>query len=176
MAKKWYVIHTYSGFEQKVKQSLEERLQSLGLAEKVQQILVPTEEVVEIRGGKKKVSSRKFFPGYLLMEMEMDDELWYAIKETPRVSGFLGEHNKPISVPEREVEAIIKQMRGETVKPKPKVAFEKGENVRVIEGPFTNFMGAIEEVNQEKGKLKVMVSIFGRATPVELEFMQVEKI
>ena len=176
MAKKWYVIHTYSGFEQKVKQSLEERLQSLGLADRVEQILVPTEEVVEIRGGKKKVSSRKFFPGYLLMEMEMDDELWYAIKDTPRVSGFLGEHNKPIPIPEREVEAIIKQMKGETIKPKPKVAFEKGENVRVIEGPFTNFMGAIEEVNQEKGKLKVMVSIFGRATPVELEFMQVEKI
>ncbi len=176
MAKKWYVIHTYSGFEQKVKQSLEERLQSLGLADRVEQILVPTEEVVEIRGGKKKVSSRKFFPGYLLMEMEMDDELWYAIKDTPRVSGFLGEHNKPIPIPEREVEAIIKQMKGETIKPKPKVAFEKGENVRVIEGPFTNLTGAIAEVNQEKGKFKVMVSIFGRATPVELEFMQVEKI
>jgi len=176
MAKQWYVIHTYSGFESKVKSSIEERLGSTGLADKVTQILVPTEDVVEIRGGKKRVSARKFFPGYVLVEMEMDHDTWYLIKNTPKVTGFLGGGNVPSPLSEEEVEDLLKQARGEKGKPKPKVMFEKGENVRVIDGPFTNFSGVIDEVNPERGKLKVMVSIFGRATPVELEFLQVEKI
>ncbi|HLC25901.1 MAG TPA: transcription termination/antitermination protein NusG [bacterium] len=176
MGKQWYVIHTYSGFESKVKSSIEERLGSTGLGEKVTQILVPTEDVVEIRGGKKRISARKFFPGYVLVEMEMDHDTWYLIKNTPKVTGFLGGGNVPSPLSEPEVEDLLKQARGEKTKPKPKVMFEKSENVRVIDGPFTNFTGVIDEVNPERGKLKVMVSIFGRATPVELEFLQVEKL
>jgi transcriptional antiterminator NusG len=175
MAKQWYVIHTYSGYENKVKASIEERLQAAGLQDQVSQILVPTEEVVEVRGGKKRISPRKFFPGYLLIEMEMSEEVWYLIKDTPRVTSFLG-GNTPTPLSEEEVQEIIAQIRGETTKPKPKVVFSTGESVRVIEGPFSNFTGVIEEVNPERGKVKVMVSIFGRATPVELDFLQVEAI
>ncbi|RMF87798.1 MAG: transcription termination/antitermination protein NusG [Nitrospinota bacterium] len=175
MAKQWYVIHTYSGYENKVKASIEERLQAKGLQDQVSQILVPTEEVVEVRGGKKRISPRKFFPGYLLIEMEMSEELWYLIKNTPRVTGFLG-GNVPTPLSQEEVEEIMEQMRGDEGKPKPKVHFSAGESVRVIEGPFSNFTGVVEEVNPERGKVKVMVSIFGRATPVELDFLQVERL
>jgi transcription termination/antitermination protein NusG len=176
MSKQWYVIHTYSGHENKVKVSLEERLGAAGFQELVGQILVPTEDVVEMKGGKRRVSSRKFFPGYLLIEMEMSDEVWYVINNTPRVTGFLGGVKTPTPLSEEEVDQILEHMRGETTEPKPKVSFDLGENVRVIDGPFTNFTGVIKEVNPERGKLKVMVSIFGRATPVELEFLQVERV
>jgi transcriptional antiterminator NusG len=176
MSKQWYVIHTYSGHENKVKVSLEERLSAAGLHDQVGQILVPTEDVVEIKGGKRKISSRKFFPGYLLIEMEMSDDLWYVIKNTPKVTGFLGGAKEPTPLSDEEVAQIQEHMRGESTEPKPKVLFELGENVRVIDGPFTNFTGVIREVQPERGKLKVMVSIFGRATPVELEFLQVERV
>lgn len=176
MTKRWYVIHTYSGHENKVKQSLEERLHSQGLEERVSKILVPTEDVVEVRGGKRRVSPRKFFPGYIIVEMDINDELWYLIKNTPKVTGFLGGRTNPTPLTEEEVKNILQQVEGDTTRPKPKVLFETGENVRVIDGPFTNFTGVIDEVSPERGKLKVMVSIFGRATPVELEFLQVEKI
>jgi transcriptional antiterminator NusG len=176
MSKRWYVIHTYSGHENKVKVSLEERLNATGLGERVGQILVPTEDVVEIKGGKRKVSSRKFFPGYLLIEVEMNDDVWYMIKDTPKVTGFLGGAKDPTPLSEEEVMHILEHMRGEAAEPKPKVLFELGENVRVIDGPFTNFTGVIKEVHPERGKLKVMVSIFGRSTPVELEFLQVERV
>ena len=176
MSKHWYVIHTYSGHENKVKASLEERLNSKGLFERVGQILVPAEDVVEIKGGKRKISSRKFFPGYVLIEAEIDDEVWYAIKDTPKVTGFLGGGKEPTPLSEEEVSYIWNQISGEASEPKPKVIFGPGENVRVTDGPFTNFTGVIREVHPERGKLKVMVSIFGRSTPVELEFLQVESI
>jgi transcriptional antiterminator NusG len=176
MEKKWYVVHTYSGYENKVKQSLEERLQSQNLQEKVSRILIPTEDVIEIKGGKKRVSARKYFPGYIMVEMEMDDDLWYLIKNTPRVTGFLGGKKDPTPLLEEEVKALLQRVEGESTKPKPKVQFQQGESVRVIDGPFTNFTGVVDEISPERGKVKVMVSIFGRATPVELEFLQVEKI
>jgi transcriptional antiterminator NusG len=176
MGMQWYVIHTYSGHENKVRASLEERLTSMGLRDRVGQILVPTEDVVEVRGGKRRVSSRKFFPGYLLIEMEMGDDLWNVINDLPRVTGFLGGAKEPVPLSEEEVEHIHEHMRGETSEPKPRVAFDLNENVRVIDGPFTNFTGVIREVNPERGKIKVMVSIFGRATPVELDFLQVERV
>lgn len=176
MNMQWYVIHTYSGYENKVRAGLEERLNAIGLGDQVGQILVPTEDVVEIKGGKRRVSSRKFFPGYLLIEMEMGDDIWNVINETPKVTGFLGGAKDPTPLSAEEVEHIREHMRGETTASKPRVAFDLGENVRVVEGPFTNFTGVIREVNPERGKLKVMVSIFGRATPVELEFLQVERV
>jgi len=174
--KKWYVVHTYSGYEEKVKKSILERLKAQGFQDKVGEILVPTEQVVEVKGGKRKVSARKFFPGYLLIEMELNRETWYTVKNTPRVTGFLGSEQEPSPLPESEVAVILEQAREQPDKPKPKFTFEKGEKVRVLEGPFTNFTGVIGEVNEERGKLRLMVSIFGRATPVELEFLQVEKI
>jgi transcription termination/antitermination protein NusG len=175
MALHWYVIHTYSGYEDKVKASIEEQFKAKGLSAAVGELRIPTEDVVEVKAGKKRVSKRKFFPGYLLIQMEMNDETWYLIKSTPKVTGFLG-GNTPTPLTETEVEEILKTEKGEPTTPKPKVLFEVGENVRVIEGPFTNFTGMIDEVNLERGKLRVMVSIFGRATPVELDFLQVEKI
>ena len=153
-----------------------ERFNSLGLKEKVGDLLIPMEDVVEIRQGKKIVSTRKFFPGYLLINMEIDDEIWYLIKNTPKVTGFLGDANKPTPLDDSEIEKIMEQLRGAAEKPKPKVGYEQGENVRVIDGPFANFTGVIDEVNLDRGKVKLMVSIFGRATPVELEFPQIEKI
>ena len=170
MSKQWYVLHTYSGHENKVKAGLEERLNAAGFREQVGEILVPTEDVVEVKGGKRRVSSRKFFPGYILVELEMSDTLWYVINNMPKVTGF----STPLS--DGEVVQIQEHMRGETAEPKPKVLFDLGENVRVIDGPFANFTGVIKEVHPERGKLKVMVSIFGRATPVELEFLQVEQV
>ncbi len=172
----WYIVHTYSGYEAKVKASLEERIVSLELRDRIPQILVPSEPVVEIKRGKKRISDRKFFPGYILVEMELSDDTWYLIKNTPKVTGFLGGGRHPTPLPFEEIQYIIEQMRGEAEKPKLRVLFERGENVRIVDGPFTNFTGAIDEVDEVRGKLKVMVSIFGRATPVEMEFLQVEKV
>jgi len=174
-AKKWYVIHTYSGFENKVKLSLEERFAHEGLTDKLGDIVIPVEEVVEIRGGKKKISSRKFYPGYVLINVDMDQDIWYLIKNTSKVTGFPGGAS-PAPLTATEVKDVMDQIKGEAKAPKQKFIFEKGENVRVIEGPFMNFNGVVEEVNPDKGKVKVMVSIFGRATPVELEFPQIERV
>ncbi|MEK7846374.1 MAG: transcription termination/antitermination protein NusG [Nitrospinota bacterium] len=174
MEKKWYVVHTYSGYESKVKAGMEERLRMSGMENKVSQILIPTEDIVEIRGGKKKISSRKYFPGYVMVEMDMDDDVWYVIKNTPKVTGFLG-GTKPTPLENEEVNRLLEQLRGETTKPKLKVIFEKGETVRVIDGPFANFSGVIDEMNIDKGRVRVMVTIFGRPTPIELEFPQIER-
>lgn len=176
MAKNWYVIHTQTGREERVKNALESRALQNNMQDKITQVLIPTEKVSEIKAGKKKISTRKFFPGYVLVEMELNDDTWYLIKNTPGVSGFIGSGKKPLPLRESEVTSIIKQTEEKKEKPTPKVIFEKGENVRVKEGPFVNFNGTIEEVNPNKGKLKVMVAIFGRTTPVELEYWQVEKI
>ena len=175
MAKRWYVIHTQTGQEDRVKAYLESKLQGRA-KEFISQVFIPTETVSEVKDGKKKISQRKFFPGYLLVEMELSEDSWYAIKNTPGVSGFVGSGKKPLPLPDAEVANILKQAEEKKEKPSPKVVFEKGEPVKVTEGPFTNFNGNIEEINPDKGKLKVMVSIFGRATPVELEYWQVEKL
>jgi transcriptional antiterminator NusG len=175
MSKAWYVVHTYSGFEAKVKSSIEERAKTLGLQEKITQILVPTEEVVELRNGKKRTSTRKFFPGYILVEMDLDDDTWHLVKDTPKVTGFVGDKQKPSPITEEEVGLIRTQMDEGTAPAKREAAYQKGESVRIIDGPFVSFTGTVEEVNVDQGKLKVMVSIFGRATPVELDFLQVEK-
>ncbi len=175
MAKKWYVIHTQTGYEDKVKTNIEKRAEASNLKELISQVLVPTEKVSEVKEGKKKISTRKFFPGYILIEMELTDETWYLTKNTPGVSGFIGSGRRPVPLEENEVSAILKQTELAKEKPTPKVIFEKGEGVRVLEGPFANFNGTIEEINPTKGKLKVTISIFGRATPVELEYWQVEK-
>lgn len=175
MDKKWYVVHTYSGYEGKVKSNMEERLKNSAMEGKVSQILVPTEDVVEVKGGKKKISTRKYFPGYIMIEMEMDDDIWYVIKNTPKVTGFLG-GTRPTPLDEEEINRLLEQLKGEASKPKPKFIFEKGEKVRVVDGPFANFAGVIDEMNADKGKVRVMVTIFGRATPVELEFSQIERV
>lgn len=176
MAKHWYVIHTQTGYEDRVKTTLESKVKT-GLAkDAISQVLVPIEQVSEVKGGKKRISQRKFFPGYILVEMELTDESWYLIKSIPGVTGFVGAGSRPLPLREDEIDTILKQAKEAKEKPTPKVVFEKGESVRVNDGPFTNFNGAIEEVNPAKGKIKVMISIFGRATPVELETWQVEKI
>lgn len=175
MSKNWYVVHTYSGFEQKAKLALEERVRSLGLTEKFEEVLVPSESVVEIRKGQKKTTTRKFFPSYILVKMELTDETWHVVKGTPKITGFVGNSTNPPSIPEEEVRKISQKIDEGQMKPKMKVVFEKGESVRVIDGPFNTFNGLVDEVNQDKGRLKVLVSIFGRSTPVELEFTQVEK-
>ena len=174
--KKWYVIHTYSGYEQKVKVNLFDQFEHSDCKENLAEIVIPTEKVVEIRKGKKKISSRKFFPGYVLISVAMTQDIWYMIKNTPKVTGFLGGGSTPVPLSEKEVKTIMDQIKGEAQRPKPKFSFERGENIRVIEGPFINFNGVVEDVNQDKGKVKVMVSIFGRATPVELEFPQIERV
>ncbi|RLJ68524.1 transcription termination/antitermination protein NusG [Sulfurisoma sediminicola] len=176
MTKRWYVVHAYSGFEKSVQRALIERIARAGMQDKFGQILVPVEEVVEMKGGQKSISERKFFPGYVLVEMDMDDESWHLVKSTPKVTGFVGgTANKPTPISEREVDKIMQQMQEGVEKPRPKVLFEAGEMVRVKEGPFTDFNGSVEEVNYEKSRLRVAVTIFGRSTPVELEFSQVEK-
>jgi transcriptional antiterminator NusG len=176
MSKRWYVVHAYSGFEKSVQRALVERIARAGMQDFFGQILVPVEEVVEMRNGQKSISERKFFPGYVLVEMEMNDDSWHLIKSTPKVTGFVGgTANKPTPISEKEVEKIMQQMRDGVDKPRPKVLFEVGEMVRVKEGPFTDFNGSVEEVNYEKSKIRVSVTIFGRATPVELDFSQVEK-
>ncbi len=176
MAMSWYVVHTYSQFEKSVSKALAERIQRDGMQDKFGQILVPVEEVVELKGGQKVTSERKFFPGYVLVEMEMTDESWHLVKNTPKVTGFLGgSAMRPTPISEKEVQNIMRQMQAGVEKPRPKVLFEVGEAVRVKEGPFTDFTGMVEEVNYDKNKIRVAVTIFGRATPVELDFGQVEK-
>ncbi len=177
MAKKWYVIHAQTGFEERVKASLEKRMKQIpGASDFISQIVIPTEQVAEIKGGKKKISQRKFFPGYVLVEMELNDKSWYFIKRTPGVTGFVGPRSRPTPLTDTEIKNILKQTETTKAKPIPKVTFEKGEAIRVKEGPFNNFNGAVEEVNPEKGKVKVSISIFGRSTPVELEMWQIEKV
>jgi len=176
MAKRWYVVHAYAGYEKKVKGALEERIQLAGMQERFGRILVPTEEVVEMRAGQKRKSERKFFPGYVLIEMELDDDTWHLVKETPRVMGFIGgKADKPAPISEKEAMAILQRVEDGVEKPRPKTLFEPGEMVRVIEGPFNDFNGVVEDVNYEKNRLHVAVLIFGRSTPVELDFSQVEK-
>ena len=175
MTKKWYVVHTYSGYENKVKAALQERVKSNKMEEYFSEILVPSEKVIGLVKGEKKTTSRKFFPGYILINMELNEQAWHLVKNTPKVTGFVGGTTTPPAISEEEVKKITHQMEEGAARPKPKVLFDRGENVRVIDGPFTNFTGIVDEVKPEKGKLKVLVSIFGRATPVELDFVQVEK-
>jgi transcription termination/antitermination protein NusG len=174
--KKWFIIHTYSGFEQKVADSLRSRGEAFGFAHQIGQILIPTEEVVELRNGKKVTSKRMLYPGYVLVEMDMNDELWHAVKATPRVTGFVGGGNSPVPLTADEVNSILYRQASSAERPRPKLSFERNENVRIIDGPFTNFSGKIDEVNPERNTLRVMVTIFGRSTPVELDFLQVEKV
>ncbi len=176
MALKWYVVHVYSGFENKVKAALQERIAASPHPEKFGEIIVPTEEVVELVKGKRRTSSRKFYPGYILVRMELDDETWHIVNSTAKVTGFLGGRQRPAALSEAEAEQILKRMEAGKRQPQPKYSFEPGDDIRVIDGPFTNFNGTVEEVNHEKGKIKVLVSIFGRATPVELDFVQVQKM
>lgn len=176
MTMHWYVVHTYSQFEKSVQRALTERIQRDGMQDKFGQILVPVEEVVELKSGQKSITERKFFPGYVLVEMEMTDESWHLVKSTPKVTGFLGgSAMKPTPISEKEVQNIMRQMQAGVEKPRPKVLFEVGELVRVKEGPFTDFNGSVEDVNYDKNKIRVAVTIFGRSTPVELDFGQVEK-
>ncbi|RPH66411.1 MAG: transcription termination/antitermination protein NusG [Burkholderiales bacterium] len=177
MTKRWYVVHAYSGMEKSVARAIQERVDRAGMSERFGRILVPTEEVVEMKGGQRKTTERRFFPGYVLVEMEMDDDTWHLVKHTNKVTGFIGgTGNRPTPISEKEVEKIMAQMQEGVEKPKPKTLFEVGEMVRVREGPFTDFNGNVEEVNYDKSRLRVSVTIFGRATPVELEFGQVEKV
>ncbi len=177
MAMRWYVVHAYSGFEKSVQKALKERIDRENMQDRFGKILVPVEEVVDMKNGKRSLTERKFFPGYVLVEMEMTDESWHLVKSTPKVTGFVGgTANRPAPIPQREVDAIMQQMQEGVEKPKPKILFEVGERVRVIDGPFTDFNGSVDEVNYERNKLRVSVQIFGRDTPVELEFSQVEKL
>ena len=173
---KWYIIHAYSGFERKVRESLESRISAFGLQNKIGRIMIPTEPVTELRNGKKYTIERVFLPGYVLIEMDLDNDLWHVIKNTPRVTGFLGTGDKPVALSEQEVSSIIFRSDVSKEKPTLKIKFEKGEQVRINEGPFANFTGAVDEINEDKQTLKVMVSIFGRSTPVEIEFSKVDKV
>ena len=176
MAKRWYVVHAYSGYEQQVKRSLEERVQRKGMGDSFGEILVPTEEVVEMREGQKRKSERKFFPGYVLVQMEMNDDTWHLVQDVPKVLGFIGgTGDRPSPISDKEANAILQRVQEGVEKPRPKVLFEPGEMVRIIEGPFNDFNGVVEEVDYEKSKMRVSVLFFGRSTPVELEFGQVEK-
>jgi len=176
MSKRWYVIHAFSGFEKQVQRSLAERIARAGMEEMFGEILVPTEEVVEMKGGQKRRSDRKFFPGYVLVEMEMNDETWHLVKEVPKVMGFIGgTSDKPAAISQKEADTILSRVQEGVDKPRPKILFEPGEMVRVVDGPFNDFNGTVEEVNYEKNRLRVAVLIFGRSTPVELNFHQVEK-
>lgn len=175
MTKRWYVVHTQTGYEEKIKVNIEKHVKENSMQDFISQILIPTEKVSEVRAGKKKISFRKFFPGYVLIEMELTDKLWYLIKTTPGVTGFIGPRARPQPLKEQEIKSILRQTEEKREKPTPKVIFKKDEGVRVVDGPFTNFNGIVEEINPNKGKLKITVSIFGRATPVELEYWQVEK-
>ncbi|TET72482.1 MAG: transcription termination/antitermination protein NusG [Candidatus Aminicenantes bacterium] len=176
MAKNWYVVHTYSGFEKFVAESIRQRASELDIEDQIGKIIIPTEGVVEIKGGRKVVSTKRSYPGYILIEMEMSDENWLIVRETPKVTGFVGSGNRPSPLSKKEVNQIVEHMETTSEKPKPKHSFDKGEAVRIIDGPFFNFNGIVEEVNQERNTLKILVTIFGRSTPVELEFLQVEKI
>ena len=174
--KHWFIIHTYSGFEQKVADSLRSRAEAFGFADKIGQLLIPTEEVVELRAGKKVTSKRMLYPGYVLVEMEMNDELWHAVKATPRVTGFVGGGTSPVPLSADEVNGILYRQASSAERPRPKLSFEKNENVRIIDRPFNNFSGKVDEIHPERNTLRVLVTIFGRATPVELDFLQVEKV
>ena len=176
MALRWYVVHVYSGFEKKVAQSIEEQARQAGMEEQIPQVLVPTEAVVEMRRGAKINAERKFFPGYILVEMDLTDETWHLVKNTPKVTDFLGGKGRPVPITEAEAQRILYQVKEGVDRPKPSVTFEVGEQVRVCDGPFNSFNGMVEEVDEERSRVKVAVSIFGRATPVELEYSQVEKI
>lgn len=174
---RWYVVHVYSGMEKSVRRSLMERIERMGMSDKFGQILVPTEEVVEVKSGQRSVTERRFFPGYVLIEMEMTDDTWHLVKDTGKVTGFVGgKSNKPTPIPAREMDKLLQQMQDGVDKPRPKLSYEVGELVRIKEGPFADFNGNVEEVNYEKSRLRVSVTIFGRSTPVELEFGQVEKV
>jgi transcription termination/antitermination protein NusG len=173
--KHWYIIHTYSGFEQKVADSLKGRAQAFGFADQIGQILIPTEEVVELRGGKKVTSKRMLYPGYVLVQMDMSDQLWHEVKNTPRVTGFVGGGNSPVPLTADEVNSILFRQQTSAERPRPRVNFERGEMVRIVDGPFANFSGKVDEINPERNTLRVMVTIFGRSTPVELDFLQVSK-
>ncbi len=174
-ARQWYIVHTYSGFEERVRENLEQRIDALGMREKFGEVRIPTETLVEMKGGKKREVQRKFFPGYILVEMVMDDEAWHLVKNTPKVTGFVGAGKKPTPLTQEEVDGILNQIVSTKEKPKPKHVYEHGEHVRIIDGPFTNFTGVVEEVNLDRNTLKVMVTIFGRSTPVELDFLQVTR-
>jgi transcription termination/antitermination protein NusG len=175
-SKQWFILHTYSGFEQKVADSLRSRAEAYGYSDKIGQVLIPTEEVVELRGGRKVTSKRLLYPGYVMVEIEMSDDLWHAVKNTPRVTGFVGGGNSPVPLSADEVNQILYRQASSADRPRPKLNFEKSDMVRIIDGPFTNFSGKVDDVNSERNTLRVLVTIFGRATPVELEFLQVEKI
>lgn len=176
MAFKWYIVHTYSGFEHRVKAALEERIKVLRKEKFFSEIMVPTEKVVELIRGERKTSARKFYPSYILIKMELNNETWHLVKDTPKVTGFVGGPRNPTPISDEEAQKIIDQMVAGTLKPKPKFHFEKGDEVKVIDGPFTNFQGIVDEVNFDRGKVRILISIFGRSTPVELEFVQVMKI
>lgn len=175
MAHRWYVLHVYSGFENKVSDAIHEKARKLKLTENVEEIMVPTEEVVEVQRGKRVNAERKFFPGYVLAKLDMTDQVWHMVKDTPKVTGFLGGNGKPVPISQKEAEALMTQIQEGVDSPRPSITFDIGEEVKVSDGPFASFNGTVEEVDEEKGKLKVSVSIFGRATPVELEYTQVEK-
>lgn len=174
--KQWYIVHTYSGFEQKVEDSLKQRVQAYGMEDDIGDILVPTEDVVEMRGGRKVITKKRFFPGYILVEMHMSDRAWHVVKNTPKVTGFVGAGSKPTPLSLEEVNQILHQVTEAAEQPKPKYTFDKGDQVRINEGPFTSFNGVVDDVNIDRNTLKVMVTIFGRSTPVELDFLQVEKL
>lgn len=176
MAKRWYVLHVYSGFENKVAETIKDKARKQGLEEKVEEIMVPTEEIIETKRGQRVAAERKFFPGYVLAKLDLSDEVWHMIKDTPKVTGFLGGGNKPVPISNSEAERMLKQIQEGVERPRPSIMFDIGEEVKVADGPFASFNGVVEEIDEDKGKLKVSVSIFGRATPVELEYGQVEKI
>ncbi|MBE3110512.1 MAG: transcription termination/antitermination protein NusG [Acidobacteria bacterium] len=172
----WYIVHTYSGFEKKVAESLQQRVQAYGLQDEIGEVLIPTEDVVEMRAGRKVVTPKRFFPGYILVEMYMSDNAWHVVKNTPKVTGFVGAGARPTPLTQEEVDQILLQVTAAAEKPKPKYSFDRGDQVRINEGPFTSFHGVVDDVNVDRNTLKVMVTIFGRSTPVELDFLQVEKL
>jgi transcriptional antiterminator NusG len=176
MAKQWYIVHTYSGYENKVRESLKQRADALGMSEAIGEVLIPTEDVVEMRDGNRVISKKKFFPGYVLINMEMNDATWHVVKNTPKVTGFVGSATSPVPLTQEEVDRIINQVSVAAEKPKPKFQFQRGDSVRIIDGPFSNFQGVVDEVNNDRATVKVMVTIFGRSTPVELDFLKVEKL
>jgi transcriptional antiterminator NusG len=176
MAKNWYIVHTYSGYENKVRESLKQRADALGMSEAIGEVLIPTEDVVEMRDGNRVISKKKFFPGYVLINMEMNDDTWHVVKNTPKVTGFVGSATSPVPLTQEEVDRIISQVSVAAEKPKPKFQFQRGDAVRIIDGPFSNFQGVVDEVNNDRATVKVMVTIFGRSTPVELDFLKVEKL